>query len=147
MTLQRLNDEADRIGGKWITPPKSKGESIMGELVDAEYRGMTFEGNPVMKRGTNEQRQELVLTLRVDQREGADDDGVRRVGLKERAASAVLKAIKDSKSKAEQGGMIWLACSADAPDKTSQPEYTASYKPPAADISALNQAGAPEAPW
>jgi hypothetical protein len=147
VALQDINDAADRIGGKWITAPRTKGESIQGELVDAEYRQMTFEGAPVMKRGTSTPREELVLTLRVDQRDGADDNGLRRVGLKERAASAVLKAIKDSGQKAAAGGMIWLACSADKADDRSQPEYTASYKPPTLSVLDQATAGAPEAPW
>lgn len=130
--LDQLNQAAESLGGKWLKLNRKEHGVIEGTLVDFEIRPKTFEGAPVLSRKTGDQRNEWVLTLRVDDRDDADDDGLRKLSLNESAQRALAAAIKESKAKAQVGGIVKLAVKTDPASDREQAEYQARYTPPPA---------------
>jgi hypothetical protein len=128
-----LEDEIGRTGGRWVKLQTVADGWISGELVHAESREMSFEGQPVYKRNRpGEARREWVITLRVKDREDASDDGIRKIALKERAQSAVSRAVqKAGATGLEAGAKIALRVSKDRESEREQPEFEALYEPPA----------------
>ena len=128
-----LEDEIGRTGGRWIKLQTVADGWVAGELIHAESRQMTFEGQPVFKRNRpTEARREWVITLKVKERENAEDDGVRNIALKERAQSAVSKAVqKAGVTGLEPGAKLAIRVSKDRESEREQPEFEARYEPPA----------------
>lgn len=101
-----------------------------GQLLDFEVRPKTFEGKPVLFSKTGVQREDWVITFRVDeaQRADADDDGLRKMSLNESAQRALTVAIKESKVKAEAGGRIKAAVTEDPATDREQATYKFKYE-------------------
>ncbi len=128
--LDQLNEDAQRSGGQWVKL-HATGDTISGVLLDAEKRGKTFEGAPVLSRKSGEQRIEYVLTIQTDERDPNidDDDGVRKVSANESMQRAVFDAIKKSGGKATPGCRIAIQVAEAAASTTEQARYTAAIKP------------------
>jgi hypothetical protein len=131
MTIDALNDLP--TSGRWVKL-KNKGDKITGTLVGADWRDLTdLDGNPVRARKTGKQRRELILTLQV-QPTDADDDGIRKVPLKESGQRAVNEA--EGKTWAI-GGEVTIGVVADPETTMSQPTFKAKYTAPAKAVAAL----------
>lgn len=127
--LDDINREAASIGGTWVKL-QSKADGVLeGTVVNAEVRGMTFEGDPVLNRKTGEQRREWVLALVVN-------GETVKVSLKEAAQRAIATALSEANSKLAEGGTLKIAVTADPPDTRSQATYKAKYTPPVAGFVA-----------
>jgi len=127
-----LEDEIGRTGGRWVKLQTVADGWVGGELVHAESRQMTFEGQPVFKRNRpGEARTEWVITFQVSKRDDADDDGIRKIALKERAQTALKAAVQKSGAKGLlEGAKVALRVSKDRESEREQPEFEAKYEPP-----------------
>lgn len=134
MSLDELNNAVASVGGSWVKLQKV-GDTIEGEIVAFEKRNRTDpQGNVVMKRGTDTPRIEWLFTLKVDDLEGPDDDGLRKLPANESMQRAIATAIKEAGVQAEVGGRLKVGVKADPPDTYSQAEYQARYTAPAAKV-------------
>lgn len=136
--LDQLNEATERAGGRWVKLNRKEHGVIEGELLDFEVRPKTFEGKPVLSSKTGQQREDWVITFRVDeaQRADGDDDGLRKMSLNESAQRALTAAIKESKVKAEAGGRIKAAVTEDPATDREQATYKFKYEPPAPKVTA-----------
>lgn len=134
--LDQLNEATERAGGQWVKLNRREHGIIEGELLDFEVRPKTFEGKPVLNSKTGQQREEWVLTFRVDERTDSDDDGLRNMSLNESAQRALTTAIKESKVKAEVGGRIKATVTEDPATDREQATYKFRYTPPAPKLTA-----------
>ena len=127
-----LEDEIGRTGGQWVKLQTVADGWVTGELINAESRQMTFEGQPVFKRNNpTEQRREWVITFKVKP-DDPTDDGLRKISLKERAQSAVSKAVqKAGATGLEPGAKFAIRVARDKQSEREQAEYEAKYEPPA----------------
>jgi hypothetical protein len=133
MSLDELNTAVASIGGKWVKLRDTADDPIEGVIVAFETRPRTdLDGNVVFKKGTQTPRTEWLFTLEVDdaQREGPDDDGLRKLPANESMQRAISDAIKKSGEKAAEGGRLAVKVKADPADKFSQADYSAKYTPP-----------------
>jgi hypothetical protein len=128
-----LEDEIGRTGGRWVKLQTVADGWVSGELIHAESRPMTFEGQPVMKRNApGEARREWVITFKVKEREDPSDDGIRKIALKERAQSAVSRAVqKAGATGLEPGAKLAIRVARDKQTDREQAEFEAKYEPPA----------------
>lgn len=136
MSLDAINEAVEAFGGQWVKLNRKEHGTAEGTLVDIEVREKTFEGELVLSRKSGEPRKEWVITYTVDedQRDGAEDDGTRKLSANESLQRALKKAIKDSGSKAERGGTIKMKVTEDPEKETQQAEYVAKYTPPVKTI-------------
>lgn len=131
MALDGLNDAVSKLGGKWVKCATKADGIIKGVIVAFEQRAKTFEGKVVNNRTTGEPRQEWVFTLQTEDREDAEDDGLRKLSCNESAQRAVATAIRASGKGAEEGGELLLTVTEDPPTDRDQAVYQARYTPPA----------------
>jgi hypothetical protein len=137
MSLDYINDQISSMGGRFVKPA-TKGDMLKGEIVAAEERVKTFDGETVRNRKTGEPRKEWVFTLRyIDAKTVSPDytekiDGVRASDdqlcifvANESAQRAIGKASKTSGVKLAVGATLAVAISEDPPSPTSQAEYVA----------------------
>lgn len=138
--LDQLNQAVDKVGGTWAKLNRREHGIIEGDLVDFEIRPKTFEDKPVLNSKTGQQREEWVLTLRVDEDnrdpDDSNDDGIRKLSLNESAQRALAAAIKESKSSAEVGGRVKGMVAEDPPNDRAQAVYKFKYTPPAPKLTA-----------
>lgn len=92
-----LNDDADQVGGKFISL-NTKGDKFSGAYLGYEERGMMFDGTPVLSKKTGKQRTERLFTFQTDLRDDDTDNGVRLYSAKEGAWKAIAAAIKAVKA-------------------------------------------------
>lgn len=142
--LDQLNDEIASFGGEWVKLNRKEHGALEGEIVDVEVREKSFEGQVVLSRKTGQPRKEWVVTLRVPEteRDGADDDGIRKVSLNESGQRAFAAAVKAAKAKVEAGGTLKIGVKADPATDREQAEYQARYTPPAKTIDLPDTGGA-----
>lgn len=131
MSFEDINRRVENTGGAWVKL-NEEGHELKGELVGLEYRPMTdfnTGAQLISKRGNK--REELVVTVLIDedQREGEDDDGIRKASLKESGQYALIDAIKASGKPAEAGARIGIRCLG-RKSQMEQASYEAGYKPP-----------------
>lgn len=125
--LDDLKHEIDSSRGRWVKLA-DKGDTIEGTVLAFEIRPMTFEGAPVLSRRSGEQRKEWLFTLQTNMRDDDDDDGIRKVPLKEAAQRAVRDAITEAKVAAPKAGdRLKIAVIADRETPTSQPSFRAKW--------------------
>lgn len=131
MSFDDINRRVENTGGAWVKL-NEEGHELKGELVALEYRPLLDYNTKVQlisKAGNK--REELVVTVRIDedQRDGDDDDGIRKASLKESGQYALIDAIKASGRPAEAGARIGIRCMG-RPSQMEQATYEAGYKPP-----------------
>lgn len=125
--LSDLHNELQSARGRWVKLA-NKGDSIEGVVVGFEIRGLTWEGKPVISSKTGQQRREWVFTLRTDLRDDDDDDGIRKVPLKEAGQRAVRDAIADAKvTNPKAGDRLKIAVTKDKESYNSQPTFRARW--------------------
>lgn len=122
-TFDELNRAAVTSGGRWINLKAIADGAVDGEVLDYEIRPMTFEGAPVLKRGSGEPRHEWLFTLRV----GEGDEGVVKLPLRESGQRAVREAIKAAGGDAKPGDRLKIAVSIDKEKATDQPTFQARW--------------------
>ena len=131
MSFDDINKRLDNVGGTWIKL-NDEGNELRGELVALEYRPLLDFNTkqPVLSKRGNP-REELVVTVRIDEADRADedDDGIRKASLKESGQFALIDAIKASGRPAEAGARIGIRCLG-RQSSMEQPRYEAGYKPP-----------------
>lgn len=143
MSLDYINDQISSMGGRFVKPAV-KGDMLRGEIVAAEERTKTYEGEPVRNRKTGEPRKEWVFTLRyldakIVSPEYGDkitqvkdsDDGLCIFVANESAQRAIGKASKTAGVKLAVGAVLAVAVTEDPPTATSQAEYQAQVEAPA----------------
>lgn len=134
MSIDALNEAVASSGGTWVKLRTISDGVIAGKILDFEKRDRTDpDGNVVYKKGTQTPRTEWVFTLEVDQseRDGTEDDGVRKLPCNESMQRAISEAIKAAGKPAEVGGTLKVKVAADPEDTFSQADYKAEYSPPA----------------
>lgn len=119
MSLDDLNEAADRSGGKWVNL-NVEGQTLEGYLVASESRGKTFEGKPTYTKATMDnpdpakrvQRTEVILALETPERDAddANDDGLRKLTLDEGGQMAMGKAKRELGRKFEIGDYLKFRC-------------------------------------
>lgn len=135
--LDDLNHAVASRGGRWIKLRDTDDPKVDGEILDFEQREKTdLDGNVVIGKKSGKPRIEWLFTLKVDDREDDDDDGIRKLPANESMQTAIAKAIKESGEKAEVGGRLQVAVSGNPADKFSQADYVAKYTPPAIAVPA-----------
>lgn len=150
MSLDHINDQISSMGGKFIKP-HLKGDMIRGEIIAAEERTKTFDGEIVRNRKTGEPRTEWVFTLRLlehkspnnnsdflnkaDDIAGTDDKLCIFVA-NESAQRAIGKASKTANVKLSAGVTLAVAIGEEPETPTSQAEYVAQVE--AAPLIAVN---------
>lgn len=127
-----INDAISTMGARWIKQRTTTDPPVDGTIVSYESRNKTFEGAPVLNRKTGQPRIEWAFTLQTADRDGADDDGIRRYGAAESCQRAIAEAVKETGQKLAVGGRLQIKVSANAPTDRDQPAYRAKYTPPAA---------------
>lgn len=134
--LDQLNDEIASFGGEWVKLNRKEHGALEGEIVDVEVRDKSFEGQVVLSRKSGLPRKEWVVTLRIaeGERDGDDDDGIRKISLNESGQRAFAAAVKASKAKVEAGGTLKIAVREDPATDREQADYIARYTPPAKTI-------------
>jgi len=132
MGLNDFNAMAKNSGGTWVSLRK-QGDRIVGELIDTEERDKTFEGAAVLSRKTGKPRKEIIVTLKVDDRNDEEDDGIRKVSANESMQRALIAAAK--KVPFVAGGRLAIEVTEDAPGDREQATYQAAFKAPARDLS------------
>lgn len=131
-TLDDLNQAVATRGGRWIKIRTTDDPKIDGEILEFEQRDKTdLDGNVVVGKKSGKPRIEWLFTLKVDEREDDDDDGIRKVPANESMQGAIAKAIKESGHQAEVGGRLQIAVAKNPEDDYSQADYVARYTPPA----------------
>lgn len=130
MALDDFYSDAQNRGGRWIKL-QNPGDVVRGEIVDLDIRDRRdIDGNVVLSRKTNKPRKEYVLTFRIDEaeREGGDDDGLRKMSLNESGQTAFVTAYKAAGGGDIAGARFAIQMTQAAPDKMSQASYAASIK-------------------
>lgn len=131
MSMDDFNKRLENTGGQWVKL-NEPGTELRGDLVALEYRPLRdFATGQVKVSKAGRQREELVVTVRVDEedRAGEDDDGIRKTSLTESGQYALMDAIKRSGKPAETGGRIGIRC-VGRKEQMAQADYEAGYKPP-----------------
>jgi hypothetical protein len=125
MSLADLNAELSKAtGGKWVKLT-DVGDKVVGTLLDAEILPRTDpDGNVVLGKKSGKPRKIARLRIQTDQRDDADDDGVRVFDANEAGQSALREI-----APLEIGSLIAIQVTAAAPDKWSQATYKATSKP------------------
>jgi hypothetical protein len=144
MSFDSIIDDAYATGRKWLKL-ETTGDKITGTLNDVEKRNKTdLDGNIVLGKKTGAPRTEWVLTLTIDERLDADDDGVRKLSCNESAQSAIKEAIKRAGIKDAAtlvGAQFAIQRVAEPESKFSQASYAAQLKPatpkPSVDLDDL----------
>lgn len=134
MAFEKFKEAAEARGGKWAKL-NEVGDTLVGELIDIEPREKRdMDGNVVLSKKSGAPRTEYKVTFRIalDQREDADDDGVRHFAANESAQRAIDEAYKACGKGADLAGAKIAIQLIEAPaDKFSQAGYTAQIKPQA----------------
>lgn len=144
MSIDALNDDIARGGGSWVKLRTKEDPPVEGVILAAEKRDRTDpEGNVVYKRGTQTPRTEWVFTLQTEQRDGDEDDGVRKVPCNEGAQIAVREAVKAGGGTLAIGGTLKIGVKEDPEDSYKQATYIARYTPPVATVEAFSDDEAP----
>ena len=124
MSIADLNNELTKpVGGKWVKL-KEVGDKVVGTLIDAEMRDRTDpDGNVVLGKKSGKPRRICRLRIQTDERNDADDDGIRIWDANEAGINA-LRAV----APLEIGSMIAVQVTQAAPDSFSQATYKATAK-------------------
>lgn len=132
--IDELNEAIAQGGGAYVKINRKEHGVLEGTILNAEVRGKTFEGQPVLSRKSGKQRQEWLLTLQTEHRdpEKEDDDGVRKFAANEGAQFAIRDAVKAADSKLEIGGSLKIAVTKDPASSQEQATYKAKYEAPKA---------------
>lgn len=136
-----INNQVEHGGGRFIKLSET-GDVIVGTLIDIEERDKFFEGAPVLSKKSGKQRVEWVITLEVDERDGADDDGIRKVAANEGLQIELKNYLRDNNVRfpATWGGRLALAVKKGKPSATSPvEEWSVRYTPPS-PADAINAA-------
>jgi hypothetical protein len=112
-SLHEVNEFMSRLasGGAPAVSFPNIGDSITGAIVAADVRDQTkFGTDEVITDRLGRPRKEVVITLQTDLREDPEDDGLRRVFVKNQMLSAVIDAVQDATGAAnlEEGGKLWI---------------------------------------
>jgi len=141
LTLDQLNQDIATTGGRYMKCFTKEHGNIEGTVVEYEKRDRTDpDGNVVFKKGSTTARKVWTFTIQLDDtdpnREGPDDDGLRKFDANESMQRAISDAIKEAGAPAKAGDRIKVGVKTEAPDKFSQAEYQAKWTPgaPALDI-------------
>lgn len=118
-----INTAAEAMTGEWIKLTRKEHGTIEGRVISFQVRPMTFEGAPVLRRNSGEQRSEWVLAVLTDGGETV------KFSLKESGQRTVAEAIKASGRKARNGDRIKIAVKDDPVDERSQPTYQVRWTP------------------
>lgn len=141
-----INNQVDRGRGQWVTLAET-GDVIVGTLLDIEEIGKEFEGVPVLAKKSGKQRIEWVITLEVDERDDADDTGIRKVRANEGVQIAIKDFLRDNNVRfpATWGGKLAIGVKKGKPAPTSPvEEWSVRYTPPSpADLINAAVAAAP----
>lgn len=132
MALSDFYDDAANRGGRW-TKLKEAGDKVIGTLLDLDVRDKRdLEGAVVLGKKSGKPRKEYVLTFEVDDRDGPDDDGVRKLSLNESGQTAFVAAYKAAGGGDIAGARFAVQVTAEAPDKFSQASYACTIRKGAA---------------
>lgn len=136
MALSDFYDDANRPrGGKWVKLAEV-GDKIVGTVIDIEIRDRRdLDGNVVLSRKTGKARKEYVVVLEVDETDGPDDDGIRKVSCNESAQTAIIDAFRKAGGGDIAGARFALQVTVAAADKFSQASYAASIKKAAKPVT------------
>lgn len=136
MSIDALNEAVASAGGTWVKLRNLEDPAIEGVIVGFEKREKRNpDGDIIASRKTGKPRTEWVFTLQVDERDGEDDDGIRKLSCNESMQRAISEAIRASGKAAEEGGVLKVGVKADPEDSYSQADYQARYTPPTIDTS------------
>lgn len=128
MALDQFYADAQSRGGVWVKV-KDTGDKVVGTIVDIDIRDRRdMEGNVVLAKKSGKPRKEYVVTFEADERDGADDGGIRKLSLNESGQAAFVSAYKASGGGDIAGARFAFQCTASAPDKFSQATYACSIK-------------------
>jgi hypothetical protein len=128
MAFDQFYADAESRGGSWVKV-KEAGDRAVGTIVDIDIRDRRdMEGNVVIGKKSGKPRKEYVVTYEVDDRDGPDDDGIRKLSLNESGQSAFVAAYKAAGGGDISGARFALQVTAGAPDKFSQASYACSIK-------------------
>jgi hypothetical protein len=133
MSIDALNEAVASAGGTWAKL-KAEGDVIEGTIVEFEKRERrTPQGEIVLSKKTNKPRIEWVFTLQTDERDGDDDDGIRKLSCNESMQRAISEAIRDAGKPAEVSGTLKVGFLG-REDEYSQAEYRAKYTAPVKSV-------------
>lgn len=144
MALDDIINDALSSGGKWLKMGKV-GDKIVGDIVDIDKRDKRdLEGNVVLGKKSGEPRKEWVVTIKTDEREDGDDDGVRKFSANESMQRALKEAIKRAgftSGNQLEGAKLAIQMTREPEDRFSQADYAAQVKAgerkPVADLDDL----------
>lgn len=125
-----INEAIEKAGGTYVKLNRQEHGTLEGVIIDAEVRGKTFEGSPVLSGKTGKQRQEWLFTLQTEYRDDENDDGVRKFAANESAQYAIREAVKAAGGRLETGGTLKIAIKTDPKTTREQAEYQAKYTAP-----------------
>jgi hypothetical protein len=133
--MQEFYEDVERPrGGRWVKLHE-KGDRLDGKLLAIEVRDRTDpEGNVVLGRKSGKARKIYRVTVEVDKREDAEDDGLRIWDANEAGQASIRDAYKAAGTKELIGGRFAAVVTADAPDSFSQATYKAKFEPPAKTV-------------
>lgn len=135
MSIDALNEAVASSGGTWVKLRNTDDPAVEGTIVSFESRDKRNpDGDIVASRKTGKPRTEWVFTLQTADRDGEDDDGIRKLSCNESMQRAIRDAIKASGKQAEEGGTLKIGVKANPEDSYSQADYQARYTPPAAKV-------------
>lgn len=135
MSLEALNEAVAAAGGTWAKLVSADDPPVEGRILEFEKRERrTPKGEVVLSKKTGKARIEWVFTLQTDERDGEDDDGIRKLSCNESMQRAIRDAIQASGKAAEEGGVLKVGF-VGREDEYSQADYQARYTPPTIDTS------------